>query len=166
MWFSFSSGCWGDSEKSTDIAHNVRPVELLHDVDSNPPAASEARSAIHPHCERLQNTNVMGCLHYDAQSVCISEDTVEFHDESEWGSVGDDEAAAAISNEKCSNAAACAPLSSVATSVSQHPPPPPSTCFYNTSDRETMPPPQSDLVRRLLLSLSDLYVISYTLYYP
>ncbi len=160
MWLSFSS-CWGDAEESTESAHNVRPAEL-HDVDSNPSAAAEARPTIHPHNERLQDGNVMGCLNHDTQSICISEDTVEFHDESEWGSVGDNEAAA-ISNEKCSNAA-LAPPSSVAAAASQHPPSPPSACFHNTSDREVMPPPQSDLVRRLLLS--DLDIISYTLYYP
>ncbi len=161
MWFSFSSS-WGDAEESTESAHNVRPAEL-HDVDSNPSAAAEARPAIHPHNERLQDANVMGCLNDDTKSICISEDTVEFHDESEWGSVGDNEAAA-ISNEKCSNAVLVPPSSVAAAAASQHPPPPPSACFHNTSDDEVMPPPQSDLVRRLLLS--DLNVISYTLYYP
>ncbi len=160
LWLS----CWGNVEELAGSVHNahanVHDLEL-HDVDPNPPAA-EARPpplAVQLHDERLKDANVMGCVDDEKQSVCIS-DTVAFHDESEWGSVGGDDEAAAISNEKCINTSA--PSAVAAAAASQHPPPPPSECFLNTSDGKVIPPPQSDLVRRL----SALDAISYTSVVP
>ncbi len=144
-------------EESAGSIHNVEIKAHnggLHDVDPNRFAA-EARPllAMQPHDEHLQGTNVMVCVDDENQSVYIS-DTMAFHDDSEWGSVGDNETP--ISNEKCANT----PVPSAAA-ASQHSPPP-SSSFLNTSDGKVSPPPQSDLVRRLLSALDA--AISYTPY--
>ncbi len=149
LWLS----CWRNAEESAGSAHNpqanVHHLEL-HDLDPNPPAA-EARPpplAVQPHDERLQDANVMSCVNDEKESVCIS-DTVAFHDESEWGSIGSDDEAATINNEKCINTSTPSSAAAAAAAASQHSPPPSSECFLNTSDGKVIPAPQSDLVRRL-----------------